>query len=144
MEIKKLDENRNAVLIGKWEHDISGGGCHLYEDPFEKDLNMRTWTNNPKFLLKFAEGENTANLKVTLAIAQKNWKKNTNSVGGMIGIYLLEKKENKITLENLVNGKEPSFMPLNMITESYVLNNISGKNYFIMPATFEVYITNFC
>ena len=128
------------MLIGKWEHDISGGGCHLYEDPFEKDANMRTWTINPKFLMKFNdENEVMSNLKVTLAIAQKNWKKQTkNSVGGMIGIYLLERKENKITIDNLVNNREPSFMPLNVICESYVLNNINGKSYFIMPATFEV------
>lgn len=130
-------------MIGKWEHDISDGGCHLYEDPFEKDMNKRTWTNNPKYLLKFDENETTANLKVTLAIAEKNWKSKTkNSVGGMIGIYLLEKRENKLTFENLVNNREPSFMPLNEICETFVLNNINGKSYFIMPSTFEVKYIN--
>jgi len=44
-----LDETKNAVLIGKWETDISDGGCHLYEDPFEKDLSKRTWSSNPKY-----------------------------------------------------------------------------------------------
>ncbi len=27
----KLDETRNQVVIGKWEKDISAGGCHLNE-----------------------------------------------------------------------------------------------------------------
>jgi hypothetical protein len=27
----KLDEQRNQVVIGKWEKDISAGGCHLNE-----------------------------------------------------------------------------------------------------------------
>lgn len=140
MEIQKLEENKNSVLIGRWEHDISDGGCHLFEDPYEKDMSLRTWTNNPKYLLKFInEEESSANLKITLAIAEKNWKSKTkNSVGGMIGIYLLEKRENKITVDNLVNGKEPSFMPLNEIMETFMLTNIKGKSFLIMPATFEV------
>lgn len=143
MEIKKLDENKNAVLIGKWEHDISDGGCHLFEDPYEKDMSMRTWTINPKYLLKFDEEEDTATLKITLAIAEKNWKSKTkNSVGGMIGIYLLEKRENKITIDNLYNKREPSFIPLNEISENYTLNNIRGKSFFIMPSTFEVFFRN--
>lgn len=69
-----MDEKRNAVLIGKWDNDISGGGCHLYEDPFEKDAGLKTWSLNPKFLLEFEEGVNNSNLKITLAIAEKNWK----------------------------------------------------------------------
>lgn len=27
----KLDEGKNQVVIGKWEKDISAGGCHLNE-----------------------------------------------------------------------------------------------------------------
>jgi hypothetical protein len=27
----RLDEQRNQVVIGKWEKDISAGGCHLNE-----------------------------------------------------------------------------------------------------------------
>ena len=26
-----LDEGKNQVVIGKWEKDISAGGCHLNE-----------------------------------------------------------------------------------------------------------------
>jgi hypothetical protein len=28
----KLDEGKNQVVIGKWEKDISAGGCHLNEN----------------------------------------------------------------------------------------------------------------
>lgn len=31
VQLKRLDESTNAVLIGKWEKDLSAGGCHLYE-----------------------------------------------------------------------------------------------------------------
>ena len=31
IELIKLDEQRNQVVIGKWEKDISAGGCHLNE-----------------------------------------------------------------------------------------------------------------
>jgi hypothetical protein len=49
---------------------------------------------NPKYLLTFKEEElaweEPVQLKITLAIAEKNWKKlNPNTVSGMIGIYLL-------------------------------------------------------
>lgn len=27
----KLDEQKNQVVIGKWEKDITAGGCHLNE-----------------------------------------------------------------------------------------------------------------
>ena len=50
---------------------------------------------NPKYLLTFKEEDSIAYdepifLKITLAIAEKNWKKlNPNTVSGMIGVYLL-------------------------------------------------------
>lgn len=53
---------------------------------------------NPKYLLSFKEEEvlsydEPISLKITLAIAEKNWKKlNPNTVSGMIGLYLLEKR----------------------------------------------------
>ena len=87
----RLDEGLNAVLIGNWEKDISCGGCHLYNEPFEKEASKKSWNSNPKFSLKFPENT-PVNLKITLAIADKNWKsKNTDTVGGMIGIYLIKK-----------------------------------------------------
>ena len=71
-----MDENKNAVLIGKWEPDISDGGCHLYDDPYEKDMSKKTWTQNPKFFLNFKENLPTT-FKVTISIAEKNWKAKT-------------------------------------------------------------------
>lgn len=56
----------------------------------------------------------------------------------MIGIYLLDKKETKLSIDHLVNNKEPSFLPLNVIYETYTLTGIDGKSFFIMPSTFEV------
>jgi len=56
---------------------------------------------NPKYLLTFKEEETVweepSVLKITLAIAEKNWKRiNPNTVSGMIGLYLLEKREGKL------------------------------------------------
>jgi hypothetical protein len=64
VELRKLDENQNAVTIGKWEADISDGGCHLHFDPFEKEANNKTWTNNPKFHIQFKNLEVQTKLKV--------------------------------------------------------------------------------
>lgn len=52
---------------------------------------------NPKYLLTFKEDEmlweEPSQLKITLSIAEKNWKKiNPNTVSGMIGLYLIEKR----------------------------------------------------
>lgn len=57
---------------------------------------------NPKYHLSFKEEfcseDEPIYLKITLTIAEKNWKKmNPNTVNGMIGIYLLEKREGKLT-----------------------------------------------
>ena len=50
---------------------------------------------NPKYSLQFFE---PIHITITLCIAEKNWKSKTkNTVGGMIGVYLIEKSENKIT-----------------------------------------------
>lgn len=55
-------------------------------------------------------------LKITLTIADKNWKAQTkNIVGGMIGIYLLKKTDEKLSKDNAV--RLPSFIPLNTIHE---------------------------
>lgn len=63
-------------------------------------MSKRTWTLNPKFLVTFKDCNGTAKLKVTLMIAEKNWKSKTkNTVGGMIGLYLIEKREGKIAVD---------------------------------------------
>ena len=138
MQLQKLDENFNDVVIGKWEQDISDGGCHLYEDPFEKDMSKRTWTLNPKFLVTFKDFSGSAKLKVTLMIAEKNWKSKTkNTVGGMIGLYLIEKREGKIAVDQIF--REPNFIPIECLTEEYELKEISRNGYYIMPATYQVW-----
>lgn len=63
VELVELKEKRNFCLIGEWSEDGSDGGCHLYD----------TWSQNPKFMLKFDNYANPAYLKITLAIAE--WKK---------------------------------------------------------------------
>ena len=64
---------------------------------------QRTWSMNPKYHITFKQDdindlyEEPIKLKVTLAIAEKNWKKlNPNTVSGMIGLYFLEKKQGKL------------------------------------------------
>lgn len=73
MELQKLDEGKNNVQIGSWVKGISDGGCHLYEGPFENSNQMKTWPLNPKFVLTFGEAA-PSYLKITLTIADKNWK----------------------------------------------------------------------
>ena len=41
-----LEENRNAVISGKWT-EKSAGGCHLYHKAFEQKVDKFTWTTNP-------------------------------------------------------------------------------------------------
>ena len=53
VELEKLDANKNNVQIGSWVKEISDGGCHLYEEPYETQNNMKTWALNPKFVLNF-------------------------------------------------------------------------------------------
>lgn len=72
VDLRKLDEAKNAVLIGRWQSP-NNGGCHLFEAPFESSSN-RTWTQNPKYLLTFKDTNGPAKLRVALRIAEKNWK----------------------------------------------------------------------
>ena len=39
IELKKLDEHTNSVLIGRWEKDLSAGGCHLYDKEKEPQVH---------------------------------------------------------------------------------------------------------
>jgi len=36
VDLERLDDNKNAVLISEWK-ELNDGGCHLYEDPYEKE-----------------------------------------------------------------------------------------------------------
>jgi len=73
-----------------------------------------------------------------LAIAEPNWKskKEVDTVGGMIGIYLLERSEQKISIDHCVK-KEPKFLPVMELKEEYLLQNINPNGYFIMPSTYR-------
>ena len=73
VELKQLEESKNSVLIGQWEEGTDGG-CHLYDEPHEKDISKKTWSLNPKFHLQFKNLNGPIHLKITLTIAEKNWK----------------------------------------------------------------------
>jgi calpain len=80
-------------------------------------------------------------MKITLAIAEKNWKKlNPNTVSGMIGLYMLEKREGKLTYSEDVVVKQTSFLPVKEISMDVSIgeNRPYNRNgYLIMPSTYE-------
>ena len=76
---------------------------------------------NPKYLLNFKEDGHSWNsptdIKITLAIAEKNWKKlNPNTVNGMIGIYLLHRQEGKIHYSEDIVVSQTNFLPVKETT----------------------------
>jgi len=91
VEVKKLEDSRNAVISGKWA-EKSAGGCHLYDKEFEKQVDHFTWVNNPKFHMKLQvpAGEQFTAVKITLTRPENAWKKQIgmNLVGCMIGFYV--------------------------------------------------------
>lgn len=101
---------------------------------------------NPKYLLTFKEEDvitydEPISLKITLSIAEKNWKKlNPNTVSGMIGLYLMEKREGKLTYSPEVVIKQTNFLPVKSITLSTTIGGdkpILKGGYIIMPSTYE-------
>lgn len=110
-----------------------------------KDLFIqRTWSMNPKYLLTFKEEQmaydEPISLKITLAIAEKNWKKlNPNTVSGMIGLYLLEKRQGKLTYSPDVVINQTSFLPVKSITMETSIGGdkpLLKGGYLIMPSTY--------
>ena len=72
---------------------------------------------NPKYLLNFNEEdfktEEPIKLKITLTIAEKNWKKlNPNTVNGMIGLYLLDRPEGKLSYHPDIVVNQTNFLPV--------------------------------
>ena len=72
---------------------------------------------NPKYLITFKEqdtmNEEPIRLKITLTIAEKNWKKlNPNTVNGMIGLYLLNRPEGKLTYSRDIVVNQTNFLPV--------------------------------
>lgn len=73
VEVQKLEDNRNAVVSGKWT-EKSAGGCHLFDKAFEQKVDKFTWTTNPKFHVKL-ETQMQVRVKITLSRPEKVWKK---------------------------------------------------------------------
>jgi hypothetical protein len=97
VEVKKLEDSKNAVLSGKWA-EKSAGGCHLYDKEFEQKVDKFTWVNNPKFHLKISlpGGEHVTKVKITLTRPENAWKKQIGMslVGCMIGFYVYPASQN--------------------------------------------------
>lgn len=85
IELVKLDETKNVCLVGAWESATSGG-CDLFTEKFYKTNEFQSWTKNPKYLLNFENETYPTRMKVTLAIADKNWR-------GKVAITMKERKE---------------------------------------------------
>lgn len=138
VEIKKLEDSKNAVISGKWA-EKSAGGCHLYDKEYEQKVDRFTWTNNPKFHMKLQlpPGEPFAQVKFTLTRPENAWKKQIGMslVGCMIGFYVYPASLNP-TKENLVNRTSQKFVPWNEVSEELSLEGIS-EGYIIMPTTYE-------
>lgn len=100
---------------------------------------------NPKYLLTFKEDEmlweEPSILKITLSIAEKNWKKiNPNTVSGMIGLYLIEKREGKLVYSPDTIISQTSFLPVKSITLETTVGGdkpILKGGYLIMPSTYD-------
>ena len=101
---------------------------------------------NPKYLLTFKEqdiNDEPIRIKVTLTIAEKNWKKlNPNTVNGMIGLYLLHRPEGKLTYNKEMIVNETNFLPVKEISMVTVVGGEGGQpinpnGYVIMPSTYQ-------
>eukprot|EP01017_Pseudomicrothorax_dubius_P006199 TRINITY_DN11731_c0_g1_i2.p1 TRINITY_DN11731_c0_g1~~TRINITY_DN11731_c0_g1_i2.p1 ORF type:complete len:277 (+),score=94.18 TRINITY_DN11731_c0_g1_i2:61-831(+) len=144
LELRRLEDSKNAVIINEWKKNFQGG-CHLYEDAFEKDPQRKTWTQNPKFLLNLShELPNPTRVKIRVLIATKNWKANIskqkiNPIGGMIGVYIIEKRDgNKVA--NFPIVKQSVFVPMMELVQEVDLvqnQNNCRNGFIIMPTTYE-------
>ena len=71
---------------------------------------------NPKYLLTFKEediNEEPIRVRVTLTIAERNWKKlNPNTVNGMIGLYMLDRPEGKLSYNKDIVVNQTNFLPV--------------------------------
>lgn len=157
IEVNELDTARNQVLISSWSK-YNSGGCHLYTENKKEDQDM-FWAKNQTFRLLFESATGIAHTKVTLTIAEKNWKKELSdqfkkeqknirepkvlserektsnlSIGCMIGIYLL--KGDKVDMESVVHI--PTFLPVSETSVTFDFNLAQSFEYLIMPTTYYV------
>lgn len=114
VEIKKLEESKNAVLSGKWT-DKTAGGCHLFDRAYEQKSDKFTWINNPKFHLRLHTAVKTG-VKITLSRPEKAWKKKIakSAVSCMLGFYVYPGNVTP-TKETCINNIE--FVPMNQHDE---------------------------
>jgi len=138
VEVKKLEDSKNAVISGKWA-EKSAGGCHLYDKEFEQKVDKFTWVNNPKFHLKMSlqPGEQNTKVKITLTRPENAWKKQIGMslVGCMIGFYVYSASQNP-TKDTMINKESQKFVPWNEISEELFLEGLP-EGYIVMPTTYE-------
>jgi len=89
VEVEKLEDSKNMVISGEW-NDKSAGGCHLYDEVYEKLSDNYTWITNPKYLLNLHTTQNKTEVKITLSRPEKSWKKKiaVSAVDCMVGYYV--------------------------------------------------------
>ena len=54
VDLVKLNDENNAVQIGKWENSIDGG-IYLQDEPHKKKRSRKVWSLNPNFELQFKD-----------------------------------------------------------------------------------------
>lgn len=132
-----LDERRDKVLVGNWTAD-TGGGCHLYLQPFEQ-AKAATWRNNPRFALVVPQ---RAQVHITLARCERPWRQQIakDAVGCMLGFYVLSQTagvgEEGLSRENVV--AETTFVPSHEVSLDITLAPCTADNpYLVVPCTYE-------
>ena len=133
--LEKLEDSQNVVISGEWNNETAGGS-HLYEKPFVTQIEKSTWASNPKYLLKF-ESQGYIRAKVTLSRPEKLWSSKIarNTVGCMMGLYVFDELLTRPIKSKLL--RDPTFMPINEITEVIEDESPSESGYTLMPATYE-------
>ena len=134
--LDRLLDSKNIVISGEWKQS-NAGGSHLYDSTFVRQLEKNTWSNNPKYLLKFvAGGEPRA--KITLSRPERLWstKIARNTVGCMMGIYIFDAAIGKPSVDGWI--RKPEFMPLNEVEEILEEDTSREAGYIIMPTTYEI------
>lgn len=85
--LRRLDESKNVCLVGNWGTSTSGG-CELFNEYYYKNMDLQSWSKNPKFQLVFEE-PTIARVKIVLTIADKNWR-------GKVATAIKKKKEKEL------------------------------------------------
>ena len=77
IEIKELNNNKNAVIISEWTQ-YNSGGSHIYNEKLYSNPDKSTWSMNPVFKIKFLDFDNFDSKKnkinIRLNLCEKGWK----------------------------------------------------------------------